>query len=227
MSVVLRTDLHRAQSEFLVAWQRNSLYGTLASIDVGGRAFVVKPSPSSTGEATVRVSLPSSVKLRTASPDARRITESTSFAIDELKPGEPVYVRGTRSADGSGMEASVVLKGGFRGILGTLVEVQVLSSTLRLREFGTGETLSIKMTAGETYRTTEDLTQSMRVETATGVVLAPVGVADLSVGDAILVIGKAAAGATDGEGIVAVTKFGTFGVAPQDPQGRVSWLMTK
>ena len=67
----------------------------------------------------------------------------------------------------------------------------------------------------------------MRVETATGVVLAPVGVADLSVGDAILVIGKAAAGATDGEGIVAVTKFGTFGVAPQDPQGRVSWLMTK
>ena len=83
--MVLRTDLHRAQSEFLVAWQRNSLYGTLASIDVGGRALVVKPSPSSTGDATVRVSLPSSVKLRTASPDARRITESTSFAIDRLE----------------------------------------------------------------------------------------------------------------------------------------------
>jgi hypothetical protein len=227
VSVVLRTDLHRAQSEFLVAWQRNSLYGTLASIDVSGRTFVVKPLPSSAGDTPVRVSLPSSVKLRAASPEARRITESTSFALKDLEAGEPVYVRGTRSANGSEMAASLVLKGGYRGILGMLVEVQVLSSTLRIREFGTGETLNIKMTPGETYRTTENLTHWMRVETASGVVLAPVGLADLSSGDAILVIGKAGAGASETEGLVAVTKFGTFGVVPQDPQGRVSWLMTK
>jgi hypothetical protein len=227
LSVVLRTDMHRAQSEFLVAWQRDSLYGTLASIDVGGRTFVVKPLPSSTDDTPVRVSLPSSVKLRTASADARRITESTSFVLEDLKAGEPVYVRGARPANGSEMAASLVLKGGYRAILGTLVEIKVFSSTLRIREFGTGETLSIKMTPGETYRTTEDLTQWMRVETASGVVLAPVGLADLSSGDAILVIGKAGAGVSEWEGLVAVTKFGTFGVVPQDPQGRVSWLMTK
>jgi hypothetical protein len=227
VSVVLRTDMHRAQSEFLVAWQRNSLYGTLASIDVGGRAFVVQPLPSTAGDTPVRVSLPASVKLRTASADARRITESTSFALEDLKAGEPVYVRGTRSANGPEMAASLVLQGGYRGILGTLIEVRVLSSTLQIREFGTGETLSIKMTPGETYRTTEDLTHWMSIETASGVALAPVGLADLSAGDAILVIGKAAPGASEGEGLVAVTKFGTFGVVPQDPQGRVAWLMTK
>ena len=83
------------------------------------------------------------------------------------------------------------------------------------------------MTPGELTRTTEDMTNWRRVETASGVVLAPVGLADLSTGDAILVIGKAAPGASQGEGVVAITKFGTFGVAPQDPQGRVSWLMTK
>jgi hypothetical protein len=227
VSVVLRTEMHRAQSEFLVTWQRNTLYGTIASIDVGARMFRVESLPSSTGDTPVSVSLPASAKLRTASADARRITESTSFALEDLKVGEPVYVRGARSANGSEMAASVVLKGGYRGILGTLVEVQVLLSILRIREFGTGETLSIKMTPGETYRTTEDLTHWMRVETASGVVLAPVGLADLSSGDAILVIGKLAEGVSDGEGLVAVTKFGTFGVVPQDPQGRVSWLMTK
>jgi len=227
LSVVLRSDLHRAQSDFLVAWQHDSLYGTLASIDVAGRTFVVTPLPPWTGDTPVRVSLPPAVKLRTASADARRITESTSFALEDLKAGEPVYVRGVRSADGPDMVATLVLKGGYRGIVGVLVEVQVFSSTLRIREFGTGETLSIKMTPGETYRTTENITHWMRVETATGVVLAPVGLADLSEGDAILVIGKAAAGASQGEGLVAVTKFGTFGVVPQDPGGRVSWLITK
>src|SRR3954447_16860583 len=99
LSVVLRTDMHRAQNEFLVAWQHDTVYGTLASIDVGERTFVVKPLPSSTGDTPVRVSLPSSVKLRTASAGARRITESTSFTLGDLKVGEPVYVRGPRSTN--------------------------------------------------------------------------------------------------------------------------------
>ena len=48
--------------------------------------------------------------------------------------------------DGPEMAASLVLKSGYRGILGTLIEVQVLGSVLRIQEFGTDRTLSIKMT---------------------------------------------------------------------------------
>ena len=226
LSVVTRADLHRAQSDFLVRWQRESLYGKLSSIDVRGRTLVMMPLPPWMGDTPIRVSLPASVRLRAALPGARHISESTSFALEDLQPGETVYVRGTRSDNGSEMAASLVLKGGYRGILGTLVEVQILSSTLRVREFGSDEILSIKMTPGETYRTTENLKNPMRVETASGVVLAPVGLADLQTGDAILVIGKTTS-TTAGEGLVAVTKFGTFGVAPEDPNKRVSWLLAK
>jgi hypothetical protein len=226
LSVVTRADLHRAQSNFLVRWQRDSLYGKLSSIDAPGRTMVLTPLPPWVGDTPIRVSLPASIKLRAAPPNARHISESTSFAVEDLQPGETVYVRGIRSNNGSDMAASLVLRGGYRGILGTLIEVQVLSSTLRVREFGTDETLSIKMTPGETYRTTENLKNPMRVETASGVVLAPVGLADLQTGDAILVIGKTTS-TTAAEGLVAVTKFGTFGVAPEDPNERVSWLLAK
>jgi hypothetical protein len=109
LSVVSRADLHRAQSGFLVSWQRDSLYGTLASIDVNGRSLVVKQLPPSTSDTPIRVSLPPTVRLRTAAADARRITESTSFALGDLKVGEPVYVRGARSSDGASMSASLVL----------------------------------------------------------------------------------------------------------------------
>jgi hypothetical protein len=226
LSVVTRADLHRAQANFLLKWHRDSLYGKLSSIDVRGRTLEMTPLPPWVGDTPVRVSLPASVRLRSAAPNARHISESTSFALEDLQPGETVYVRGSRSDNGPDMAASLVLKGGYRGILGTLVEVQVLSSTLRVREFGTDEILSIKMTPGETYRTTENLKNPMRVETASGVVLAPVGLADLQIGDAILVVGKTTS-TTVGEGLVAVTKFGTFGVAPEDPNARVSWLLAK
>ena len=67
----------------------------------------------------------------------------------------------------------------------------------------------------------------MRVQTASGVVLAPVGLADIQPGDAILVIGKMTGETSEGSGLAAVTKFGTFGVLPQDPQNRLSWFITK
>jgi hypothetical protein len=227
LSVVARSDVQRAQADFLAGWQRNSLYGTLSSIDVSGRSFVVTPLPPSTDHMPVRVSLPPSVQLRTAPPNARRVRESTSFRLEDLKPDDPVYVRGVRAGSGPEMAASLVLKGGYRGILGTLIEAQVLKSVLRIQEFGTDRTLTIKMTPGEMYRTTENITHPMRVETAIGVVLAPVGFAQIEPGDAILIIGKTSGEASEGTGLGAVTKFGTFGVLPQDPQNRLSWFIAK
>ena len=227
LSVVLRTDLHRAQADFLTGWQHNSLYGTLSSIDVSGRTFVVKPRPSVTEETPVRVSIPASARLRAALPSARTIQESASFRLEDLHPGEPVYVRGSRPGNGSEMAASLVLRGGYRGILGTLVEIEVFSGVLRIREFGADKTFSIKMALREVYRTTENITHPMRVETASGVLLAPVGLADLQPGDAILIIGKTADDTSTGEGLAAVTKFGAFGVLPQDPEGHISWFISK
>jgi hypothetical protein len=85
----------------------------------------------------------------------------------------------------------------------------------------------MRITTGELYRTTENLTHPMRVETQAGVLLTPVGFADLQVGDAVLIVGSVPADGREGHGLVAVTRFGTFGVTPQDPQGRLAWLLTK
>jgi hypothetical protein len=228
LSVVSRADVHRAQAAFIAEWHRNSIYGILKSTDVTGRKFVVTPlAPATAGDTPVEVSVPESVLLRAALPDARRMGESTSFHLEDLRPGEPVYVRGVRSGDGLQITASLVLKGGYRAILGALVEVKIADSVLRITEFGTGRMLSMKMAPGQVYRTTENLTDPMKVYAATGAVLTPVGLADLQTGDAILIVGIAADGKSEGNGLFAVTRFGTFGVLPQDSGGRVSWLITK
>jgi hypothetical protein len=67
----------------------------------------------------------------------------------------------------------------------------------------------------------------MRIETKTGVLLAPVGFADIQAGDAVLVIGRTNDQTSEGEGLVVVTKFGTFGAVPHDPQDRVAWFLRK
>jgi hypothetical protein len=119
------------------------------------------------------------------------------------------------------------LKGGYRAILGILTEVRVFDSAVQIVEFGTGRSLRMNITPGQLYRTTENLTDPMRVVTQSGAVLAPVGFADLQPGDAILVVGRANDGSSEGDGVIAVTKFGAFGVLPQDPQNKVVWLLAR
>jgi hypothetical protein len=227
ISVVTRADIQRAQREFLVEWQRSCVFGTIVSIDVPARTFVVAPVSPSVDQGSLTISLPASAQLSAARPTARRLADSTSFRFEELQVGEPVYVRGTRSGSEPAIAASLVLKGGWRGILGTLVEVQPLGSVIKIREFGTGRSLRITLPGAELYRTTESVTHPMRLETKSGVILAPVGFADIQTGDAVLIIGKTNDQTAEGEGLVVVTKFGTFGVVPHDPQERVVWFLKK
>jgi hypothetical protein len=227
LSVVARADLHRAQLAFLADWQRDGVYGTLSAIDISGRKLLVSPLPPSKEHSPVQVSVPASARLRAALHEARLITDSSSFQLEELRVGEPVYVRGSRESGQQELAATLVLKGGYRAILGILAEVRVFDSAVQIMEFGTGRSLRMKITPGQIYRTTENLTDPMRVVTQSGAVLAPVGFADLQAGDAILVIGRTNDGSAEGDGVIAVTKFGAFGVLPQDPQKNAIWLLEK
>ena len=227
LSVVPRADLHRAQLAFLAAWQRDGVYGTVSEIDIPGRRLLITPLSPSQDREPVRVLLPSSVRLRAPLQEARLITDSSSFRFEELREGEPVYVRGTRESGQKEFVATLVLKGGYRAILGILSEVRIADSAVQILEFGTDRSLRMKITPGQVYRTTENLTDPMRVVTQSGAVLAPVGFSDLVPGDAILVVGRANDGSSEGDGVIAVTKFGAFGVLPQDPQNKVVWLLAK
>jgi hypothetical protein len=196
-------------------------------MDLGQRILVIAPLPPTVDQSPVRIVVPNSARLKTGLPDAKRITDAAPFQFEDLKVGETVYVRGSRKDAGRKFEASLVLKGGYRGILGALVEVRALDSALLIQEFGTGRSLRLKVTSGELYRTTEKLTNPTRLETESGVVLVPIEFADLQVGDAVLIVGKTSGDGTEGDGLVAVTRFGTFGVLPQDPDNRISWLLGK
>jgi hypothetical protein len=103
--------------------------------------------------------------------------------------------------------------------------VQPLASVIKVREYGSGKTLSISIPGGELYRTTENMTHATRIVAGAGVMLAPVQYADLEKGDAILVVGRTNYETSTGEALVAVTKFGTFGVVPQAPEDRIVWFI--
>ena len=225
IAYVPHADAARAQLEFLVQWQSNSTFGIIESMGTNGRGFVVSPALAESGGIPVRVLVGDNVRFRKFGDNATRIGDASPIQYEDLQVGDKVYVRGTHAAGDPVWHATLVVKGGVRGILGTILSVDTVQSTLRLREFGSGRKFNVNLPAGEVYKASDAPTDPVPVNTLSGVPLVPIALSDLMPGDAVLVVGSANTSSEKVLGLGVVTKFGNFGVGPLDSGSKMSWFL--
>lgn len=225
ISVVARSDSQKAQREVALQWQSNSVFGSILTIDREARKMVVTPQIIQNPPAPTQIDLPPDVEYRSYPTTALRIGDSTPIALDDLQQGETVYVRGKGAPGNPTLQATLVLRGGMRGILGTLLEVS--GSSVRLQEFGSGRDLSISIPSSMAYRTTRELMRtggSIRLDASR---LATVQFSDLQPGDTVLVLGSTNYDTNTGTGLGIISQFGHFGSVPTDAGPQLSWFLTK
>jgi hypothetical protein len=225
ISVVARSDSQSAQREAALKWQSNSVFGSILFIDREARKMVVSPQITQNPPPPTQINLPPDVQYRSYPMTALRIGDATSIAFEDLQQGETVYVRGKGVAGDPNLQASLVLKGGMRGILGTLLEVS--GSNVRLQEFGTGRNLSIAIPSSMAYRTTRELTKTGGTIRFDESKLATVQFSDLQPGDTVLVLGSTNYDTNTGTGLGIISQFGHFGSVPTDTGHQLSWFLTK
>ena len=225
ISVVSRSDSQRAQREVALRWQSSSVFGSILLIDRETRKMVVNPQIPQNPPAPTQINLPLDVQYRSYPSTALRIGDATAIAFEDLQQGDTVYVRGKGGNGDPNLQAALVLKGGMRGILGTLLEVS--GSNVRLQEFGTGRDLSITIPSTMAYRTTRELTKTGGTIRFDESKLAAVQFSDLQPGDTVLVLGSTNSNTNTGTGVGIISQFGHFGSVPTDTGHQLSWFLTK
>ena len=225
ISVVARSDSQRAQREVALRWQSSSVFGSILLIDRGTRKMVISPQITQNPPPPTQITLPPDVQYRSYPSTALRIGDATAIAFEDLQQGDTVYVRGKGGDGDPNLQAALVLKGGMRGILGTLLEVS--GSNVRLQEFGTGRDLSIAIPSTMAYRTTRELTKAGGTIRFDESKLAAVQFSDLQPGDTVLVLGSTNYNTNTGTGLGIISQFGHFGSVPTDTGNQLSWFLTK
>ena len=218
-------DAARAQLEFLLQWQRNSTFGIVESMGTQGRGFVVAPALAGSNGIPVQVLVGDNARFRKFGDNATRIGDASPIQYEDLQVGDKVYVRGTHADGDPVWHATLVVKGGVRGILGTILSVDTVQSSLKLREFGSGRKFNVNLPAGEVYKASDSPTDPVPVNTLSGVPLVPIALSDLMPGDAVLAVGSANTESEKVLGLGVITKFGNFGVAPVDSGNKMNWLL--
>jgi hypothetical protein len=225
ISVVARSDSQRAQREVALRWQSSSVFGTILFIDRENHKLVISPQITQNPPPPTQISLSPDVQYRSYPPTALRIGDATSIAFKDLQQGETVYVRGKGGDGDPNLHATLVLKGGMRAIIGTLLEVS--GSNVRLQEIGSGRDLSIAIPSTMAYRTTRELTKSGGTIRFDESKLAAVQFSDLQPGDTVLVLGSTDYNTNTGTGLGIISQFGHFGSVPTDTGHQLSWFLAK
>jgi len=216
--------VEQRRHEFLAQWQRGSIFGVIESIDADRRGMVVVPSSSAAGSTGVPVRLGPNVRYRKFPAAAKAVTEAVPFPVSELRAGEQVYVWGVRDKGGSSVQAGIVAIGGPRAIAGTISEVHPLTSAVSVRELESGQDLDVTLSVSQLYRTAPMMTSPTKIKTPAGVPLVSVDFGDLKPGDSVLVIGSNSGTGSKMAGVILISSFGAFGVAPDDPSGQLTWF---
>ena len=219
---VSRSIIEKRQYEFLTRWQRGSVFGVIDSVDSDRRGMTMLPERA--GAMPVHIAFNQDTRYRRLPAGARSVKEAASFSVSELHPGEHVYVSGGQDSNSSGISANLVAIGGNQAVAGTISSVRPLTNTVTVREIGTGRDLETRLLVSQLYRTAPMINTPTEIKTPAGVPLVSVGFGELKEGDSVLVIGSSAPRDPKMTGVILVTSFGAYGVAPDDPTGQLAWF---
>jgi hypothetical protein len=137
-------DIAAKQAHERQEWQRNGVGGLVTSIDPA--AGTIKISTNATGAAKeVTVQVTKQTILRRYAPNSVKFDDAKPAPIDQIKAGDQLRARGTRSADGTELTADEVVSGSFRNIAGTVEAVNATAGTLTVMDLVAKQPITVKV----------------------------------------------------------------------------------
>lgn len=134
------TALHQREQE---AWRRgvggivkevNASSGTITianSLAAGGKPIVIHVEPKS--------------DIKRYSPDSVKFDDAKPSSLDQIKPGDQVRARGTKSEDGTEFTAQAVVSGSFKDIAGTVISTDAANNNITISDLATKKPVTIKV----------------------------------------------------------------------------------
>src|SRR5690349_19296839 len=146
-----KADIAEKQAREREDWQRHGTAGLVSSVDAAANSIVIS-LPSVGEKKTVTIHLTKDAVLRRYSPNSIKFDDAKPAPLDEIKPGDQLRARGTRSADGSELSAVEVVSGTFRNLSGRISGIDCVANTITLQDLATKKSVTMRITADSQVR---------------------------------------------------------------------------
>ncbi len=140
-----KADISEKQSREREEWQKHGLGGLVNSVDAAsGTISIALPSQGEKKSVAVHVS--KDTMLRRYSLDSVKFDDAKPAPLDQVKPGDQLRARGTRSPDGTELTAVEIVSGTFRNISGTISAIDTSAGTIIVQDLVAKKSITVRMT---------------------------------------------------------------------------------
>jgi hypothetical protein len=146
-----KSDIAEKQSREREEWQKHGFGGLVNSVDAAGGTISVA-LPSAGEKKSVTVHLSKDTILRRYAADSVKFDDAKPAPLDQIKPGDQLRARGSRSPDGAEFTADEIVSGTFRNIAGTISALDASAGTLTVQDLVLKKSITLKITAESQLR---------------------------------------------------------------------------
>jgi hypothetical protein len=157
---VKKADVAEKQQNDREDWQHNGGGGLVKSVDPASGDIVLTSGTGATAK-TITVHTSKATTLKRYAPASVRFDAAVPAPIDAIHVGDQLRARGSKSADGSSINAQEVVSGTFRSISGTVTSTDPAASTLVVKDLTTKKQVTIHITAEVQMRKLPDRMANM------------------------------------------------------------------
>jgi Domain of unknown function (DUF5666) len=146
-----KADIAEKQAKEREDWQRQGTAGLVSSVDAAANSIAIA-LPGVGEKKMVTIHLTKDTILRRYSPDSVKFDDAKPAPLDQIKPGDQIRARGTRSPDGSELTAVEVVSGTFRNLSGRISAIDASANSITLQDLATKKNVTVKITADSQVR---------------------------------------------------------------------------
>jgi hypothetical protein len=146
-----KMDIAQKQTFEREEWQRHGVGGLVSAVDRSTNTITLATTALGATK-NVAVHISQNTVLRRYSPTSVKFDDAKVAPASEIKSGDQLRARGTRSADGTELSADEVVSGSFRNIAGTIVSLDSSAGTLTVNDLATKKPVVVKVTSESQLR---------------------------------------------------------------------------
>lgn len=146
--VMKQADVAQKQQHDREDWQKRGTGGIVSAIDVAAGTFTVSVTPT----LSVLVKTSKDTSFLRYSPNSVKFADAQKGTIDQIKTGDQLRARGSRSADGKELTAEEVISGTFRNIAGTISSIDAANNTITVKDLLAKKSVVIKFNSDSQLR---------------------------------------------------------------------------
>jgi Domain of unknown function (DUF5666) len=146
--VMKQADVAEKQQRDREDWQKRGTGGIVSAIDPAAGTFTVSLTPT----LSVVVKTSKDTTFLRYAPNSVKFADAQKGTIDQIKTGDQLRARGTRSADGKELSAEEVTSGTFRNIAGTISSIDAANNSITVKDLLAKKSVVIRFNSDSQLR---------------------------------------------------------------------------